>query len=207
MIKWDLFKFRHSVRSLYFRFLTKYWYGLFMKRCGKGSIIMDPFHVSLNNLILGDHVLIFDFARIESVKNYEGKRFNPVIIFHDHVQIQQGLHLTCAEKIEIGSNTSIGAFVTITDIHHPYEDVSIPIEKQHIRNQSVIIGEDCKIYNNSVILPGSKIGKHCTIGANTVVSGTFPDYCVIVGAPAKIVKRYSFDKEKWEKTDPGGNFL
>ena len=45
------------------------------------------------------------------------------------------------------------------------------------------------------------------IGANSVVSGIFPDYCVIVGAPAKIVKRYCFEQQKWRKTDNKGNFI
>jgi serine acetyltransferase len=35
----------------------------------------------------------------------------------------------------------------------------------------------------------------------------FPDYCVIVGAPAKIIKRYSFEKQVWLKTDANGNFI
>ena len=52
---------------------------------------------------------------------------------------------------------------------------------------------------NSTILPGTKLGKHCVVGANSVVSGEFPDYCVIVGAPARIVKHYDFEIHKWVK--------
>ena len=70
-----------------------------------------------------------------------------------------------------------------------------------------MIEENCKIYNNVVILPNTKLGKHTTVGANSVVSGIFPDYCVIVGAPAKIVKRYCFEEQKWKKTDNNGNFI
>ena len=56
-------------------------------------------------------------------------------------------------------------------------------------------------------MQGTTIGKHCTVGANSVVSGTFGDYCVIVGAPAKIIKRYSFEKQDWLKTDAKGEFI
>ena len=121
--------------------------------------------------------------------------------------IQQSLHLTCANQIKIGKNTAIGASVTITDIHHPYKDITIPIEQQDIEVGEVMIGENSKIYNNAVILSNTKLGKHTTVGANSVVSGIFPDYCVIVGAPAKIVKRYCFEQQKWRKTDNNGNFI
>ena len=45
------------------------------------------------------------------------------------------------------------------------------------------------------------------IGANSVVTKDIPDYCVAVGAPARIVKRYCFEMQSWRKTDPSGNFV
>ena len=45
------------------------------------------------------------------------------------------------------------------------------------------------------------------IGANAVVRGHFPDYCVIVGVPAKIVKRYDALSGIWKKTNSKGEFL
>ena len=66
----------------------------------------------------------------------------------------------------------------------------------------VFIGSNCKIYNNVVILPGTKLGNHCIVGANSVVrKAEYPDYSIIVGNPAKIVKKYNFISSKWEKYD------
>lgn len=45
------------------------------------------------------------------------------------------------------------------------------------------------------------------VGANSVVRGDFPDYSVIVGAPARIVKRYDANQNRWRKSDAQGNFL
>lgn len=109
------------------------------------------------------------------------------------------MHLTCAGRIEIGSQTAIAANVTITDIDHPYTNVELPVERQPIAVTPVKIGADSKIYNNAVILPGTEIGKHCVVGANSVVKGVFPDFCILAGVPARIVKRYNFSSEKWEK--------
>ena len=49
------------------------------------------------------------------------------------------------------------------------------------------------------VLPGSKIGDGCIIGAHSVVKGEIPAYTVAVGAPAKPVKRYNFDAKIWER--------
>lgn len=146
-------------------------------------------------------------CRIEGVTRYSGILYDPLLILKHNVSIEQNAHITFAERIEIGSNTAIAANVTITDIDHPYTDPDIPIERQRLRVKPVRIGEDCKIYNNAVILQGTSIGKHCVVGANSVVSGSFPDYSIIVGAPAKIVKRYNRESGKWEKTNPDGSFL
>lgn len=186
------------------------WYALNkgrFRKLGKNVVVNKSIQLTRSCISLHDYVFIHNNARIEGVKAYEGVDFTPHIILDDFCRIQQNLHLTCAEKIYIGKNTAIAANVSITDIHHPYENINVPIEKQPIRVNPVTIGDDCKIYNNSVILPGTVIGKHCTIGANSVVSGIIPDYCVVAGAPAKILKRYSFDKNGWLKTDKEGNFI
>ena len=147
------------------------------------------------------NVQIGRYARIEGVESWNGKSFCPVIIFSEGSSAQQNLHLTCANKVIIGKNTAIAANVTITDIHHPYTDVSIPIEHQMIEVKEVVIDDDCKIYNNAVILPGVHIGKHVTIGANSVVTRDVPNYSVVIGAPAKIIKRYDFKNKIWKKVD------
>ena len=169
--------------------------------------IIKPIRVTPSCVELGGEVCVFVGARIEGVRHYNDKTFYPRIVMKKGVHIQQNLHLTCADYIEIGENTAIAANVTITDIHHPYTDVSKPIERNDITVTPVIIGADCKLYNNCVILPGSQIGKHVTVGANSIVSGNIPDYSVVVGCPAKIIKRYDFSQGLWRKTDKEGGFI
>ena len=156
---------------------------------------------------MGENVLIWYHGRVEGVSRYNCVSFRPRIILHDRVRIQQNLHMTCAESIEIGENTAIAANVTITDIHHPYNDIATPIERQDLVVKPVKIGRDCKIYNNAVILPGTVIGNHVSVGANSVVSGVIPDYSVVVGAPAIIVKRYDYLSKTWRKTNKEGDFV
>lgn len=163
---------------------------------------MTPKYISL-----GKRCYIGYNARIEGVSRYNQINYTPNIIIGNNVLIQQNIHLTCANKVVISNNTAIAANVTITDIDHPYIDINTPIEKQDLVVKEVFIGEDCKIYNGAVILQNVHIGKHCVIGANSVVTKDIPDYCIAVGAPAIIIKRYNFDSKQWEKTDKFGNFL
>lgn len=162
--------------------------------------IKKPLHITPQFIELGTDVSIWYNARIEGVKRYNDIEYSPRIIIRDRVSIQQNIHLTCANYIEIGENTAIAANVTITDIHHPYDNIDIPIERQNLVVKSVVIGSDCKIYNNAVILPGTIIGHHVTIGANSVVRGVIPDYSVIAGIPARIIKSFDFNTGQWLST-------
>jgi lipopolysaccharide O-acetyltransferase len=49
------------------------------------------------------------------------------------------------------------------------------------------------------VLPGVTIGKGCIIGANSVVAKDIPDYCIAVGCPARVIKRFSFASNRWER--------
>lgn len=56
------------------------------------------------------------------------------------------------------------------------------------KGQTVTIGDGSYIGINSVIVGNVKIGKHCVIGANSVVTKDVPSYCVAVGSPARVIK-------------------
>jgi acetyltransferase-like isoleucine patch superfamily enzyme len=63
----------------------------------------------------------------------------------------------------------------------------------------VTIADDVWIGGNVVILAGISIGKHAVIGAGSVVTKDVPPYSVVVGNPAKIVKKYDFNLNAWIK--------
>lgn len=165
------------------------------------SYIKRPILISPKYISLGKNVHVRDNARIEAICKYNEINFIPHIDIKDNVSIEQNCHITCGNHIEIGKNTSIAANVTITDIEHPYTNITTPIERQDIQIGEVIIDCNSKIYNNTVILPNVHIGKHCVIGANSVVTKDIPDYSVAVGAPARIIKKYDPQRKKWIKTN------
>lgn len=156
---------------------------------------------------LGDFCVIEKNARIEAIESYAGIKYRPNIIIEDNVLINQNFHCTCANSITIGAGTSITANCGIFDIIHPYEDITINPRDAQIKTKPIKIGKNCLIGMNSVILPGSILGNHCIVGANSIVSGVIPDYSVVAGSPAKIIKRYDFFTQTWRKTNSKGDFI
>ena len=108
---------------------------------------------------------------------------------------------------DIGNNCSCSPYVYIADNSHGYEDIEVAPKFQKIRQlREVEIGDDTWLGRNVCVI-GCKIGKHCVIGANCVVNRDVPDYCVVAGSPARIVRRYDVNSKKWKKTDEKGNFI
>jgi acetyltransferase-like isoleucine patch superfamily enzyme len=192
----ELYDYINRAEFIWRYLKTIVWYKLFLKKCGRKSVIYKPIHIDPGCMSLGNGVLIRNNARIEAV-SFGG---TADIIIEDNVNIEQNIHMTCGNKIFIGKNTAIAANVTITDIKHNYRDVSLSPKLQPLEVSDVFIGQDCTIYNNAVILPGTVLGKHCTVAANAVVIGkTYADFSVLAGNPAKVISYYDDSLGTWSK--------
>lgn len=87
-------------------------------------------------------------------------------------------------KITLGKGTYIAPNVGIITANHDIDNL-----EKHYKAKDVIIGENCWIGMNSMILPGIQLGNHTIVGAGSVVTKSFKDgNCVIVGNPAKKIK-------------------
>jgi carbonic anhydrase/acetyltransferase-like protein (isoleucine patch superfamily) len=189
-------------------FMTKIKYKCKFYKLGKGTVIYKPIKFfDLKNVQLGNDVRIFKGSRIETIRKWGKENFTPKINIGDKTSFEQNLHMTCAGKIEIGSNVTVLANVMITDIDHSYMDINKNTLHQNLIVQNVKIGDFCFIGMDVKIMPGTILGKNCIVGANSLVKGIFPDYSVIVGTPGRIIKKYNFDKNQWHKTNNLGEFI
>jgi acetyltransferase-like isoleucine patch superfamily enzyme len=91
-------------------------------------------------------------------------------------------------SIEIADDVWTGHHVYITDQNHGYEDLDRPIAVQQTPERPVRIGAGSWLGHGAVVLPGATIGRHVVIGANSVVRGEIPDFCVAAGNPATVVR-------------------
>lgn len=179
----------------YFWSLRAIVYKLKLKKIGLPSYIGKPIYISNGrNITLGKRVRIYPGMRAEIVNK------NSFLSIGNNVSIGQNFHVVSFNDIlSIGDNTTIAGNVFITNCDHDYQENKDSVLDAKILGNKTIIGESCFIGNNVSILAGSKIGNHCVIGTNSVVKGNFDDYSVIVGIPAKVIKKFDTNSKEWRK--------
>lgn len=125
----------------------------------------------------------------------------------DGTYIGRFCHIYATSKIEIGRKVLIADKVYLSDNLHGHSDIDLPVIDQPVQQTNpVLIGDGAWLGENVCVI-GASVGKNSVIGANSVVTKDIPDFCVAVGAPASIIKRYNFETNQWCKTDKQGNFL
>ena len=176
--------------------LTKVYYGKHFKYLGKGSILFNPLRI--NNALgisIGNKVFISSGAWLIGAKNVEDMG----IVIMDGTVIGNFSHIVAMKSVMIEKDVLFADKVFVTDCTHSFESIELPTAKQGISfKKKVIIGEGSWIGEN-VSICGASIGKHCVIGANSVVTTDIPDYSVAVGSPARIIKRFDKKKQRWIK--------
>ncbi|MBQ8001822.1 MAG: glycosyltransferase [Clostridia bacterium] len=123
-----------------------------------------------------------------------------------NVNIEHGAFFGGGREIEIGNNSAIGQNarisgpliigddvmmgpnVSIFTQNHETENIYKPMRLQTAPKEKVTIGNDVWIGANAVILPGVTIGNGTIIGAGAVVTRDVPDFAVVGGVPAKVIK-------------------
>lgn len=94
---------------------------------------------------------------------------------------------TCT--ISLGSRTMVGPNVSFFSATHPLDPVVRRGTKGPEMGKEIHIGEDCWIGGNVVILPGVNIGRGSVVGAGSVVTKSVPDFVVVAGNPAKVIRK------------------
>jgi acetyltransferase-like isoleucine patch superfamily enzyme len=160
-----------------------------------GVVINRPRFVQL-----GDHVRI---KRNTSINLHpEDKRSKEILLFiGDDVIISEGCIISACNRIVIEEHVGVSPNVMIIDNSRKPGDVSRPSKEQKVEVGFVHIGADSWIAYGACIMPNVTIGKHCIIGALSVVNKDIPSYSVAVGSPAKVVKQYDFDRKEWVKVN------
>ena len=111
------------------------------------------------------------------------------------------VHVVCSNSISLGDDCLLASNIFISDTNHGdgNENPLTPPDKRSLSSNPVIIGNCVWIGEGVCILPGTVIGDGCTIGAHSVVKGNIPPHSIVVGAPAKAVKKYNFKTNTWER--------
>ncbi len=160
---------------------------------GEGSIICFPQNTIFNEgyIRIGAGTMIGPHTTLSAgMVPGQACLSETVVRIGDRCLIGKGSGIVGHFQIDIGNDVWTGHHVYITDQNHGYEDVDLPISQQSMPERSVSIGDGSWLGHGSIVLPGSRIGRHVVVGANSVVTGELPDNSVAVGSPARVVRRY-----------------
>jgi len=138
-------------------------------------------------IAIGRQVLIRKGARLEAVgADNEGA---PKLVIGDGTAIQFYFHCGAAQQVRIGCNVLIGGRVYITDHDHSYDEPDrSACESPHLKVAPVEIADGAFLGEGCVILKGVRVGRRAVVAANAVVTRDVPDFTVVAGVPARVIR-------------------
>ena len=136
---------------------------------------------SKNSIKLGSKVVIKDFAYLCPRGGF--------IHIDDYSSINMFCVLLGYGGIKIGKGVRIANSVKLIAFNHNYEDKNKLIYNQKINCKGIVIEDDVWIGASSVILDGVTLAKGKVVGANSTVTKSTKEYEVVVGSPAKSIKK------------------
>jgi acetyltransferase-like isoleucine patch superfamily enzyme len=186
-------------------FLRKVFYGTLLAGMGGGTAIGSwvtmrcPAQISLGNNVFIENNVVLDAKgsggkiRLgDSVLVGKDSIFScasaPITV-GDDVSIGPGCLVRAGEApVTIGSAVTIGAHAVIISGNPSYRRLDIPMKQQVGSRRGIVLGDDVWIGVGARIVDGVRVGSGSVIGAGAVVIGDVPDFAVVAGVPARIIR-------------------
>lgn len=159
---------------------------------GRYFTINRPEYVEINNnVVLGENVKLLC---------YLSQAFSPQISIGDNFRATRNFTIQCANSVKIGKNVLVASDVFIIDYNHGTN----PMTESYLDNPldistGIQIKDGVWIGNNAIILGGVTVGEKAIIAAGSVVTKNVPDYAIVAGNPAKVIKLFNFEIQQWER--------
>lgn len=185
-------KIRYKGSIWYYR----YWKARHFARFDKSAIVYCPLNINgMEHISLGANVQINYRTWLAALPLTNMPSCDLVI--GAGTIIGNFNHIYATHKVVLGKKVLTADKVYISDNLHDYRNIDLAIMDQPvIQNKEVSIGDGTWIGENAVIL-GCSIGRNCVVAANAVVTKDVPDYSIVGGVPAKVLKRFNVEKQQW----------
>jgi acetyltransferase-like isoleucine patch superfamily enzyme len=166
---------------------------------GTGSVIAPPAIVRCPHRIeVGSDVLVMPGSWLSAVEEHRGRTYEPRLVIHDRVHLGRDAVVACAGLVEIGQDVLTADRVFIGDSYHDYRDPDTPVALQTMTDpRPVRIRRGAYLGVGAIVLPGVTVGENGYVGAGAVVTADVPDRSVVVGNPARVVKRWDSAAAEW----------
>ena len=161
----DIFAIQHKTSMRMAKLYTLLLRSSF-KRMGKGTIIFFPVRVDFPQyMAMGERCRIMGQAWITMVESWFDRTYTPYLELGDGAIIGANVKISVASTMHIGENAAIGLNCIVTDHFHDYTYCDQPILYGPLSEpKPVTIGPDSYIAANTVIAPGTQIGRQIARG-------------------------------------------
>ena len=174
------------------RLWVRWFLNPFIHKKGTGALIRRRSRIDVfpwNRFEIGKLTTIEDFC---TINNGSGN-----VLLGDRVRV--GIGSVLIGPVTMGSGSGTGQHVFISGFNHGYKDGSLNSSVQPLDIKGVVIEEDAHIGANSVVTAGVTIGKRTQIGAGSVVTKSIPPFCIAVGNPCRVIKKFNPETNNWER--------
>lgn len=145
---------------------------------GKECVINGELVATSGSIRIGDYVVINQNTRIFSAEQ---------ITIEDNVMISWGCNIVDSNMHSLHSADRLNDTRTARDAIRT-NTIGQNVDDSRIASRPVVIREGAWIGFNAIILKGVTIGKGAVVGAGSVVTKDVPDFAVVAGNPAKVIK-------------------
>lgn len=176
---------------------------------GNNAKILPPYRIlNPQNIVIGDFTAIREgchinaFSDLSFLMNYIDERYRDDFSPSDYRyqsrieigranQIGRFAFMSCTASITLEDNVLVSERVFIGDNNHGFSHPEVPIMQQpNGRGEAVMIGKGSWLGAGAAILKGTRVGRNCVIGANSVCrGGDYPPHSVIGPESAKVLYR------------------
>jgi len=141
-----------------------------------GVLVFHPAHIRLGrNVYVGHNAILKGYHKNE-------------LVIGDEAWIGQQCFLHGAGGLSVGARVGIGPAVKIITSTHEEAGRNVPILFAPLVLAPVVIEDDADLGVGAIVLPGVRIGRGAQVGAGAVVTKDVPDYAVVAGVPARLVR-------------------
>ena len=181
-----------NVISIPLRLIKLLYFKLSLGDFGWNSKIICPLKIQGGgNVHVGHHVSIHYKTWLAALPLTGADKCE--LIIDDGCIIGHFNHIIATKKVHIHKGVLTADKVYISDNMHGYKNPDVYIMNQPIIQRNCVeIGEGSWLGENVCVI-GASVGKHCVIGANSVVTKDIPGYSVAVGSPARVIKKYDLN--------------
>lgn len=167
---------------------------------GRGVVLRHPGKITVGHRVaIDDHafidgsgsgeigVVLGDGVLLSRNCNILGKHGH--VVLEDRVDVGNNCIFASASGIRVGAATIIAGNCYIGGGRYHHDALDLPIMDQGAYSQGeTVIGEGSWIGAGAIVLDGVRLGKGVIVGAGAVVTKDAPDYAVLVGSPARVLR-------------------